>query len=108
LKSGILEISKRVMRNLERDIRKKTISILGRCCLNPVVDSFLCFYILFFSHLFSQVPLPYKIGFRHCHHYQGGERFGCQKFLFRLRIFLLLNISGIFRRKLAFQKTKAM
>ena len=96
------------MRNLERDIRKKTISVLGRCCLNPVVDRFLCFYILFFSHLFSQVPLPYKIGFRHCHHNQGGERFRCQKFLFRLRIFLLLNIRGRFRWILAFQKTKAM
>ena len=106
LKSGILEISKRMMRNLERDIRKKTISVLGRCCLNPVVDRFLCFYILFFSHFFSQLPLPYKIGFRHCPHSEGGERFRCQKFQFRLRIFLLLNISGIFRRILAFQKPR--
>ena len=94
------------MRNLERDIRKKTISVLGRCCLNPVVDRFLCFYILFFSHFFSQLPLPYKIGFRHCLHSEGGERFRCQKFQFRLRIFLLLNISGIFRRILAFQKPR--
>jgi len=96
LKSGILEISKRVMRNLERDIRKKTISILGRCCLNPVVDSFLCFYILFFSHLFSQVPLPYKIGFRHCHHYQGGERSDVRNFNFVFASFYCSTLVGYF------------